>query len=135
MLGRLRFWVTPSPVGFLVGQVIFTIAYYNVPALFVVPGWVLMIFALLGVNVVLSAYGAEMFPPSYRSTAAGARVIVAAVGGSLGLILESVLHSVYNSHWPAVSTLAAFMLFAPFLVARVFPETSGRMREDTARGR
>ena len=119
-------------VGFLIGQVIFTIAYYNVPALFVIPSWVLMIFALLGVNVVLSAYGAEMFPTSYRSTAAGARVIIATVGGSLGLILESVLYGVYGSHWPAISTLAAFMLFAPFLVARVFPETSGRMLEDIA---
>ena len=131
----MRFWVTPSPVGFLVGQVIFTIAYYNVPALFVVPGWVLMIFALLGVNVVLSAYGGEMFPTSYRSTAAGARVIIATVGGSLWFIFESVFYGVYNSHWPAISTLAAFMLFAPFLVSRAFPETSGLTREDIAHER
>jgi len=63
-------------------------------------------------------------------SAAGARVIIAAVGGSQGLILESVLYGAHNSHWPAISTLAATMLFAPFLVARVFPETSGRTLED-----
>ncbi len=59
-------------------------------------------------------------------------MIIATVGSSLGLILESVLCGVYNSHWPAISTLAAFMLFAPFLVARLFPETSGRTLEDIA---
>ena len=119
-------------IGFLVGQVVVTIAYYNVPALFVIPSWILMISALLGVNVVLSAYGSEIFPTSYRSTAAGARVIISTVGGSIGLMLECVLYGVYQSHWPAVSTLVAIMLFTPFLVALVFPETSGRTLEDIA---
>ena len=119
-------------IGFLIGQVVFTIAYYNVPALFVIPSWVLMVFTLLGVNVVLAAYGAELFPTSYRSTAAGARVIIATVGGSIGLMLESVLYGVYQSHWPAISTLVACMLFTPLLVALVFPETSGRALEDIA---
>ena len=59
-------------------------------------------------------------------------MIIATVSGSLGLILESVLYGVYDSHWPAISTLAAFMIFVPFLVARVFPETSGRTLEDIA---
>ena len=119
-------------VGFLLGQVTFTIAYYNLPALFVIPSWVGMIFALLGVNVVLAAYGSELFPTSYRSTAAGVRVIVATVGGSIGLMLESVLYGVYQSHWPAISTLVGGMLFAPVLVALVFPETRGRALEDIA---
>ena len=119
-------------MGFLVGQVTFTLAYYNVPALFVIPSWVLMIFTLLGVNVVLAAYGSELFPTSYRSTAAGVRIIIATVGGSIGLMLESILYGVYQSHWPAISTLVLIMLFAPVLVALVFPETSGRTLEDIA---
>ena len=119
-------------MGFLIGQVTFTLAYYNVPALFVIPSWVLMIFTLLGVNVVLAAYGSELFPTSYRSTAAGVRIIIATVGGSLGLMLESVLYGVYQSHWPAISTLVLIMLFTPVLVALVFPETSGRTLEDIA---
>ena len=117
-------------MGFLIGQVTFTIAYYNVPALFVIPSWILMIFTLLGVNVVLAAYGSELFPTSYRSTAAGVRIIIATVGGSIGLMLESVLYGVYQSHWPAISTLVLIMLFTPVLVALVFPETSGRTLED-----
>ena len=91
-----------------------------------------MIFTLLGVNVVLAAYGSELFPTSYRSTAAGVRIIIATVGGSIGLILESVLYGVYQSHWPAISTLVLIMLFTPVLVALVFPETSGRTLEDIA---
>ena len=109
-------------VGILVRQVIFTIAYYNVPALF-------------GVNVVLSAYRGGMFLTSYRSTAAGARVIIATVGDSLWFIFESVFYGVYNSHRPGISTLAALMLFAPFLAARVIPETSGLTLEDIAHER
>lgn len=122
----------PVTVGFLIGQGVFTIIYYNAPGMFIIPTWVLMIFALLGVNVVLSAYGSEIFPTSYRATAAGARVIIATLGASVGLLLESVLYGVYHSHWPAICTLTVVMLVAPLLVWRVFPETSGRTLEDIA---
>lgn len=122
----------PVTIGFLLGQGVLTIVYYTVPGIVIVPTWVLMTFALLGVNVVLAAYGSEIFPTSYRATAAGARIIVATLGASVGLLLESVLYGVYGSHWPAICTLAAFMLVTPFLVWRVFPETSGRTLEDIA---
>lgn len=119
-------------MGFLLGQVVFTIAYYNVPALLVVPSWMLMIFALLGANVTLAAYGSELFPTSYRSTAAGVRVIVATLGGSMGLALESVFYRTLGSHWTAISLLTAIALFTPVIVAVTFPETSGRTLEDIA---
>ena len=62
---------------FLMGQVAFTIAYYNAFGLLLVPIWISMIFVILGANVTLAAFGAELFPTSYRSTAAGIRVVVA----------------------------------------------------------
>ena len=124
-----RKWVT---IAFVCGQVVFTIAYYNGPELLVVPIWMLMIFMLLGANVTLAAYGSELFPTSYRSTAAGARVIVGTVGGSIGLALESVLYSLLNSHWVAISILTAFALLAAPIVAVTFPETSGRSLEEIA---
>lgn len=119
-------------VGFLLGEVIFTLAYYNSSATFVVPLWILMIFTLLGGNVTLAAYGAELFPTSYRSTAAGARVVIATIGGSLGLALESVLYGVLGSHWQAISLLAALAVLGPILVILTFPETSGRTLEEIA---
>ena len=119
-------------VGFLFGEVIFTLAYYHSSATFVVPLWILMIFMLLGGNVSLAAYGAELFPTSYRSTAAGARVVVATIGGSLGLALESVLYGILGSHWEAISLLAALAVLGPLLVMVTFPETSGRTLEEIA---
>lgn len=119
-------------VGFLLGEVIFTLAYYNSSATFVVPLWILMSFMLLGGNVTVAAYGAELFPTSYRSTAAGARVVVATIGGSLGLALESMLYSILGSHWEAISLLAALAVLGPLLVMLTFPETSGRTLEEIA---
>ena len=119
-------------VGFLLSEASFTLAYYNSSAAFVVPLWILMIFTLLGGNVTLAAYGAELFPTSYRSTAAGARVVIATIGGSLGLALESVLYGVLGSHWEAISFLAALAVLGPILVIVTFPETSGRTLEEIA---
>jgi len=119
-------------IGFLLGEVVFTLAYYNSSASFVVPLWILMIFMLLGGNVTLSAYGAELFPTSYRSTAAGARIVVATIGGSIGLALESALYGILGSHWEAISLLAALAVLGPILVMVTFPETRGRTLEEIA---
>jgi predicted MFS family arabinose efflux permease len=119
-------------IGFILGQIIFTLAYYNVGEFLVVPSWMLMIFALLGANVTLAAYGAELFPTSYRSTAAGTRVIVGTIGGSLGLALESVLYYMLGSHWTAISALTLVALLALIIVAWAYPETSGRTLEEIA---
>jgi hypothetical protein len=59
-------------------------------------------------------------------------VIVGTVGGSIGLALESVLYSLLNSHWVAISILTAFALLAALIVAVAFPETSGRSLEEIA---
>jgi putative MFS transporter len=117
---------------FLLSQAVFTLAYYNTSTSLVVPLWILMIFALLGSNVMLAAYGAELFPTSYRSTAAGVRISVWTIGGSVGLVLESLLYDMLGSHWRAISLLAAFAVLAPLIVAVTFPETSGRSLEEIA---
>jgi len=119
-------------VGFLLSEVICAVAYYNVPSFLVAPTWLLMIFTLLGANVMIAAYGAELFPTSYRSTAAGARVVIATLGAGIGLALESVLFNSFGSHWPAISLLASLALITPLIVAMTFPETSGRSLEEIA---
>ena len=119
-------------VGFLLSEAICAVAYYNAPSFLVVPIWSLMIFTLLGANVMLAAYGAELFPTSYRSTAAGVRMVIATVGAGIGLALESVLFNRFGSHWPAISLLASLALIAPVIVALTFPETSGRSLEEIA---
>ena len=120
----------PVTVAFLGLQVVFTLAYYNAPSLFIVPIWIAMVFTALGANVTLAAYGTELFPTSYRSTASGARVIVATLAGSLGLALESALYAVVGSHSTAISLLVLIALVGPLIVAAAFPETSGRQLEE-----
>ena len=54
------------------------------------------------------------------------------LGGSLGLLLESLLYGVVASHWVAIGALALLAFPGAFLVARYFPETAGRTLEDIA---
>ena len=97
-----------------------------------VPLWIIMVFTAMAGGVVLAAFGNELFPTSYRSTAAGARVLIGTIGGALGLLTESALYRVLGSHWDAISWMVLIALAAPFIVLRFFPETSGRELEETA---
>ena len=122
------------PVTVLFGLAVIALAaaFYNAAGWVLIPLWVVMIFALIGHDTLLAAFGAEMFPTSYRSTAAGARAVVATVGAVLGLALESVLYAIVGSHWTAVTILLAVAIVAPVVVGLTFPETSRRQLEEIA---
>jgi MFS family permease len=105
------------------------IAFYQIGGPLLGLLWTVRVFVGIGADVVLAAFGNELFPTSHRSTAAGARMIAATLGGVAGLTAESLLYSHFGSHWTAVSVLALFALFAPLIVA-LFPETSGRELEE-----
>ncbi|MBW2295277.1 MAG: MFS transporter [Deltaproteobacteria bacterium] len=108
------------------------IAFYNISGWLLAPLWVAMIFCLIGHDTMQSTFGAEMFPTSHRSTAAGARQLVITLGASLGLALESVLYSVLHSHWKSVTLLLCLMFVAPVVVKLAYPETSGRDLDEIA---
>jgi putative MFS transporter len=106
------------------------LAFYNGAGLWLAPLWIALIFVLIGNESLLSTYGAELFPTSHRTTAAGARLVVATLGGSLGLALESMLYGVTGSHWSAISLLLGVALVAPLTVAFALPETAGKSLEE-----
>lgn len=122
----------PATVTFGLAVIGLALVFYNTGGWWLVPLWIAMIFFLIGHDTLLSAYAAELFPTSYRSTALGARALIGTVGGVIALALESVLYNVFGSHWTAVSVLLLIALIAPLVVALTFPETSRRSLEDIA---
>lgn len=132
--GRLsdRVGRRPVTIAFGVAVLSLAIAFYNVGGWWLPVLWVALIFAVVGHDVLQASFGAELFPTSYRSTAAGARAVVATLGGALGLAVESLLYRALGSHWQAISWMLAGAFAAPLIVALWFPETAGRQLEEIA---
>ncbi len=108
------------------------LAFYEAPAVFVPPAWILLIFTLTGVAVLFKALGSELFPTSYRSTASGVRAIVGTLGGVCGLALEGLLYDVLGSHARAIAWTVPVLLLPPLVIAALLPETAARELEDIA---
>jgi len=132
--GRLsdRIGRKPVAVAFSIAVLSLALAFFNTSGLWLPPIWIAMIFVLIGNDVMINSYGAELFPTSHRSTAVGARSVVATVGAAFGLAMESVLYDILGSHWTSVSVLIVVAFAAPLIVVLAFPETAGRSLEAIA---
>jgi putative MFS transporter len=106
--------------------------FYDTRGFWIAPLWILQVFALQGVAVIVRALGSELFPTSYRSTASALRMVVATLGGSAGLALESMLYGVLGSHAAAITALLPALLVAAALVWLTIPETAGRELEEVS---
>jgi putative MFS transporter len=115
---------------FLALNPLLVIAFYNAAGAWLPPLWVAMTFCGMAGNVLLRTFATELFPTSYRSTAAGALAVVTTLGAVLGLSAESLLFGLFGSHWQAISVLVLFALAGPFVVGVALPETSGRPLEE-----
>ncbi len=90
-----------------------------------VASWVMSLFAQTAASTILNAFSAELFPTSHRSTAQSAIAVAGTLGGSTGLMLESVLYGAIGNHWRAVTILMSGSVAAAIIVAIFFPETAG----------
>jgi len=122
----------PVTMAFATAFALVAIAFYSMAGIFAPALWILLIFSLMGTDVTLSAYGAELFPTSQRSTASGLRSVAREVGGVLGLALVSLLFPILGSNWSAIVALCALGLAVPLVVRTTFPETAGRRLEEIA---
>ena len=88
--GRMsdRFGRRVMGTAFLFLAPLFTIWMYTAAGWSIVPAWILGTFFDFAGSMILSAYSAELFPTSYRSTAGSALAIAGTTGGALGLVFR-----------------------------------------------
>jgi MFS family permease len=96
----------------------------------VIPAWILELFFDSASSTIMSAYGAELFPTSHRSTAATALGVAGTFGGTIGLLLEAGLYRFTGSHWTSIRYLTIFWMMTPTIIWWLFPETAGRELEE-----
>lgn len=125
-LGRKR-----ATILFLLVMPVLIGIFYNVSGWLLPVIWAMMLFGMMGVGVSIETLGAELFPTSYRSTAAGARALVAASGTVVSLTAHGYIFSLVGSQWRAVTVLAMVVFVTPLLVLWL-PETSGRTLDEIA---
>ena len=116
--------------GFMLVAPLFAMLFYHSsvgPIL--IAAWVLQLFADTASSTICTAYSAELFPTSYRSTAGSALAAADTLGRALGLLLESWLYGLTGSHWTAISWLLVFWMVPGVLIFLFFPETAGQELE------
>jgi MFS family permease len=129
--GRLsdRYGRRVMGTAFLFLAPLLTIWMYNASGWSLIPAWVLETFFDFAGNMILTAYSAELFPTSYRSTAGSALAIAGTTGGALGLFFEGMLYNLTGSLARSVCYLTVFWMIAPAILW-FFPETSGLELEE-----
>jgi MFS family permease len=132
--GRLgdRFGRKRVMVAGVLGYIAGVAGFYHVVGAWVPLAWALMVMTLTLVNVLFATLGGELFPTSYRSTASGARGVIATLGAALGLWTEGRLYGVVGSHVAAITLMLVVVPLAPLIIALTLPETAARELEDIA---
>jgi len=129
--GRLADRIGRRPVGF-VFLAVFPIGawlFYNGPDWSLTVLWGVLVFTMMGGNVIIRALSSELFPTSHRGTSTGILVLMETLGAAAGLFVLGTLQQrsgALNLLIPSVSVvtvLAGLLLF-------LFPETRQRELED-----
>lgn len=121
----------PAVVVMLAVMAAGTLALYRGSGSAVLAGWIVMVCAYLGLDIMLSALGSELFPTAYRSTASSARSVTANVGATLGLALEGTFYTWTGSHGAAISWMMPPLVLVPIALL-LLPETARRELEEIA---
>jgi MFS family permease len=117
---------------FMMSAALLIVLLYSVRGNKVIGLWIVWLFCDQAASILVSAYSAELFPTSFRSSAASAILVARLTGGALGLFLEGVMYGIAGTHWGAIRVLVGFSLAAAVAMFLFFPETAGRELEEIA---
>lgn len=98
--------------------------FFNVSSTWVPVAWVTLMVAYFCSDVILTALSSELFPTSYRSTAAKAVGIIANMGAIMGLLFEGLLYQWTGSHAAAISVMMVMLVMTIICVYFFIPETA-----------
>ena len=108
------------------------LGFYNLDGWLVPLSWGLMVMSVTMVLVLFAALGSELFPTSYRSTASGARAVIATFGAAGGLWLQGILFAYFGSHAAAITSMLVLVPVAPLVILLFLPETANRELEEVS---
>lgn len=94
--------------------------------------WMPALCAYFACDVLLSAFGAELFPTSYRASASALRVAAMSAAAASGFLLESAIYGAVRDHAIAIVCLLAAVPVAAIIAALGLPETARRELEAIA---
>ena len=125
-VGRRRLLTVSIPVA----AGLLALLYASSDPKLIVACWIGAMFMLFASEVTIAAFTSELFPTSFRATAAGARVTVNVAAMLGGLACESALFGVFGAHATAVMALLAAAPMALVSIWLLLPETAARRLED-----
>ncbi|MEQ1492136.1 MAG: MFS transporter [Terricaulis sp.] len=117
-------------VSIIVAAGLLALLYSASNPMLIVPCWIGAMFMVFASEVTIAAFASELFPTSFRATAAGARVTLNVAAALAGLACESALFGALGAHVPAVIALLAVAPLALLSIWFLLPETATRNLED-----
>ncbi len=103
----------------------FTLPVFGTSFSAVIPIWIFLLFFDVASSTIGTAYSAELFPTSYRSTAGSVLAVTGTTGGALGFFLEGLLFRSTGSHWVAIRYVTLAWFVPGIIMLLFFPETAG----------
>ncbi|MGB0921683.1 MAG: MFS transporter [Alphaproteobacteria bacterium] len=117
-------------VGMLVGPSCIGVLYMGPGGIIIPFMWATGLFFFFAAEVMLAAYGAELFPTSYRSTASAVRAIASTCTGIGALFAHSWLIGQFDTFEAATAISLVAVPIAIVVAWIALPETASRTLED-----
>jgi putative MFS transporter len=102
--------------------------FYNGPGWSLTILWAVLVFTMMGGNVIIRALSSELFPTSHRGTSTGVLVLMETLGAAFGLFILGMLQERPGDLITLIPTISVATLLAAGLML-LFPETRQRELE------